>query len=110
MAKNKDQASQIGTQANGNGGQAKPDANGKAEEKPARISVSDACLRVIREMEAGTEADNSTLGQAVKELVEESGGQVTLERAKQDVVAYAWTAVGLGLCEVEESVTVKKIK
>jgi hypothetical protein len=104
MAKQKDAAAQAETNAT-------KAQNGKpAEEKPQRISVSDAAMRVIKDMSPGTEADADTLAQAVKEMVEESGGQVTAERARADLIAYAWTAAGFGIAEVVERITIKKTR
>jgi hypothetical protein len=61
-------------------------------------------------MEGGTEVDANTLGQAVAEIVRESGGTVTDEKARADLIAYAYTAAGFGIAEVVERITIKKTR
>jgi hypothetical protein len=104
MAKQKDPAAQAETKAT-------QVQNGKsAEEKPARVSIPDAALKVVSELAPGTEVDLDTLTQAAVELVVESGGKVTADRMKADVRAYCETAKVFGVVEIQETVTVKKVK
>jgi hypothetical protein len=104
MAKQKDATVQTETNAT-------KAQNGKpAEEKPARVSIPDAALKVVSELTSGTEVDLDTLTQAAVELVVEGGGRVTADRMKADVRAYCETAKVFGVVEIQETVVIRKVK